>query len=206
MPLLEQKPPNKESVACKDFEQLRRGDWLMRLTRNEISVFGRFPKITPIEFTTKPIRRGSIDYNRIENIPPLEFSARPMGKGNIDNSSSDRITPLEFGTKPIRKGNSDFSGCDRITKSELRTKMMRKGNSDYSGSDRIPRLEFRTKPMRKDDADWKFTDKMMLFDATTGSKNYTICKILVSNILPTDGGQPSNLYTSNSGFRMSSNI
>ena len=102
-----------------------------------------------------------------------------MGKGNIDNSSSDRITPLEFGRKPIRKGNSDFSGCDRITKSELRTKLM-----------------------RKDDADWKFTDKMMLFDATTGSKNYTICKILVSNILPTDGGQPSNLYTSNSGFRM----
>ena len=29
------KPPNNESVTCKDFEQLRRGDWLimMRLTR-----------------------------------------------------------------------------------------------------------------------------------------------------------------------------
>ena len=102
----------------------------------------------------------------------------------------------------MRKGNSDYNGSDRVTKSELRRKLMRKGNSDYSGSNRITRVEFTAKPMRKDEADWKFTDKMMLVDATTGNKNYTICKILVSDIFPTDGGQLSNLYTSNSGFRM----
>ena len=55
------KPPNNESVACKDFEQLRRGDWQMKLTSNEISVYKRFAKITPIEFATKPTRKGNID-------------------------------------------------------------------------------------------------------------------------------------------------
>ena len=150
------KHPNSESVSSKDFEQLRRGDWLMRLTRNEFSVYRRFTKVTPIEFTTKPIRRGNIDYKRIENMTPFNFRTRPMRIGNIDYSSSDRIT----------------------------------------------RVEFRTTPTRKDDTDWKFTDNMMLFDATIGSKNYTICKILVTNIFPTDGGQLNNLYASNSGFRM----
>ena len=53
---------------------------------------------------------------------------------------------------------------------DFKTRPMRTGNIDYTSSDRITRVEFRTKP-RTDDADWKFTDKMMLFDATTGSKN-----------------------------------
>ena len=55
------KPPTNESVVCKDIEQLRHCDWLMRLTRNDINVYRRFAKITPIEFTTKPISRGNID-------------------------------------------------------------------------------------------------------------------------------------------------
>ena len=100
------KPRNDKSVACKDFEQLRRGDWLMRLTRNEISVYRSFAKITPIEFTTKPIRRGNIDYKRIENMLPLECATKPMRTGNIDYSSSDRITRLEFRTKLMRKATS----------------------------------------------------------------------------------------------------
>ena len=172
------KPPTNESVVCKDIEQLRHCDWLMRLTRNDINVYRRFAKITPIEFTTKPISRGNIDCKWLEKMPPFDFKTRPMRTGNIDYTSSDRITRVEF-----------------------RTKRMSKGDSDYSGSDIITRVEFRTKP-RTDDADWKFTDKMMLFDATTGSKNWTISKILVSDIFPTDGRLLTNLDTSNSGFRM----
>ena len=113
------KPPNNESVAYKDFEQLRRGDWLMRLTRNEINVYRRVAKITPIEFTTKPTSRRNIDYKRIENMPPFYFKTRPMRTGNIDYSSSDRITQVEFRTKRMNKGNSAYSGSDRITRVEF---------------------------------------------------------------------------------------
>ena len=80
------------------------------------------------------------------------------------------MPPFDFKTRPMRTGNIDYTSSDRITRVEFRTKRMSKGDSDYSGSDIITRVEFRTKP-RTDDADWKFTDKMMLFDATTGSKN-----------------------------------
>ena len=37
----------------------------------------------------------------------------------------------------------------------------------------------------------KFAIKIIFFDATMGSKNYTICKIHMSNIFPTDWGNQS---------------
>ena len=43
--------------------------------------------------------------------------------------------------------------------------------------------------------------KIIFFDATIGSKSYTICTMHVKNIFPTDWGQPISLYTmSNIGF------
>ena len=33
---------------------------------------------------------------------------------------------------------------------------------------------------------WKFTVKIIFFDTTIGSKNYTICKMHMRNIFPTD--------------------
>lgn len=59
------KPPNNESVACKDFEQLRRGD--NETNHNETK-----------RSQTKRIRRGNIDYKRIENMLPLECATKPM--------------------------------------------------------------------------------------------------------------------------------
>ena len=47
----------------------------------------------------------------------------------------------------------------------------------------------------------KFTVKVIFFEATIGSKNYTICKMHVRNIFQTDWGQLISLYTmSNNGF------
>ena len=37
---------------------------------------------------------------------------------------------------------------------------------------------------------WKFTVKIILFDTTIGSKNYTICQMHMRDIFPTDWGQP----------------
>ena len=46
------------------------------------------------------------------------------------------------------------------------------------------------------------TVKIILFDATLGSKNYRICKMHVNNIFPRNGGQPISLYgtISNNGL------
>ena len=68
----------------------------MRLTRNEISVDRRVAKLTPIEFTTKLMRRGNTDYKRLENMPPLEFRTKPLMKGNIDYK---RIETTKAATK-----------------------------------------------------------------------------------------------------------
>ena len=41
----------------------------------------------------------------------------------------------------------------------------------------------------------KFTVKIIFFNATIGSKNYTICKIDTRSIFATDWGQPITLFT-----------
>ena len=42
---------------------------------------------------------------------------------------------------------------------------------------------------------WTFTVKIIFFDTTIGSKNYTICEMHMRDIFPTDWGQPIGLFT-----------
>ena len=58
--------------------------------------------------------------------------------------------------------------------------------TDEDGEHRLPMV----KPKRG-----KFTVKIIFFDATIGSKNYTICKIDTRSIFATDWGQPISLFT-----------
>ena len=73
-------------------------------------------------------------------------------------------------------------------------KRQRRGYSDHKHVQRQRQntaITMQTKPMKRGNtdcrlADRKFTVKIMFFDATIGSKNYTICKIQLRNIFPTD--------------------
>ena len=64
------------------------------------------------------------------------------------------------------------------------------GNTDCRRFSKIRSIEFATKPKRG-----KFTVKMIFFETTIGSNNYTICKIDTWSIFPTDWRQPMRLFT-----------
>ena len=63
----------------------------------------------------------------------------------------------------------------------LQTKPTKRGNTDRRHCSKMWSIEFATKSKRG-----KFTVKIIFFDATTGGKNYTICKIDTRSIFPTD--------------------
>ena len=60
----------------------------------------------------------------------------------------------------------------------LQTKPTKRGNTDCRRFSKIRSIEFARRG--------KFTVKIIFFDATIGSKNYTICKIDTRSIFPTD--------------------
>ena len=72
----------------------------------------------------------------------------------------------------------------------LQTKPTKWGNTGCRRFSKMRSIEFATKPNRG-----KFTFKIIFFDATIGSKNYTICKIDMRSTFPTDWGQPISLFT-----------
>ena len=97
-------------------------------------------------------------------------SARVTGQRRRKLSTRDRgytATTVTLQTKPTKRGNTD---CRRFSK--------------------IRSIELATKPKRG-----KFTVQIIFFDATIGSKNYTICKIDTTSIFATDWGQPISLFT-----------
>ena len=67
---------------------------------------------------------------------------------------------------------------------------MKWGNTNCRRFSKMRSIEFATKPKRGN-----FTVKIIFFDVTIGSKNYTICKIDMRSIFPTDWGQPISLFT-----------
>ena len=76
------------------------------------------------------------------------------------------------------------------------------GNTDYRRFSKMRSIEFATKPKRD-----KFTFKIIFFVATIGSKNYTICKINMRSIFPTDmrtADQPFHRFTISFIFTMNS--
>ena len=70
----------------------------------------------------------------------------------------------------------------------LQTKPIKRGNTDCRRFTKMPPIKFATKAMRRVNA-WSLQSKL-----SVGSKNYTICKVHVRNIFPTDWGQPQPLH------------
>ena len=96
------------------------------------------------------------------------------------------------GTPSARdRGYSDhmYRGGDKIVLTiTLQTKPIKRGNTDCRRFKKMPPIKFATKAMRRGNA-WSLQSKLCV-----GSKNYTICKVHVRNIFPTDWGQPQPLH------------
>ena len=116
---------------------------------------------------------------KIPRLPRLAHGVPVMQASNGEEDDKKKPRTLSAVNKRQRRGYSDHKHVQRQrqnTAITMQTKPMKRGNTDCRLADR------------------KFTVKIMFFDATIGSKNYTICKIQLRNIFPTDWGQPINLF------------
>ena len=119
----------------------------------------------------------------------LKFRA---SNGEHDDCKREHRLAQRRGMPSARdRGYSDHMcrGGDQIVLTiTLQTKSIKRGNTDCRRFTKMPPIKFATKAMRRGNA-WSLQSKL-----SVGSKNYTICKVHVRNIFPTDWGQPQPLH------------
>ena len=119
-----------------------------------------------------------------------------IASGEDDDNKKPRAKHREhrLAQRRQRRQHSDHKLVQRQqqnTTITLQMEPMKRGNTDRR----------RFKKRWGDQATLTVYSKIIFFDATIGSKSYTICTMHVKNIFPTDWGQPISLYImSNNGF------
>ena len=109
---------------------------------------------------------------------------------NVDFKFSVRRQTLWTRDRRLYSDHEYVKRQQQNTTITLQTKPTKWGNTGCRRFSKMRSIEFATKPKRG-----KFTVKIIFFDATIGSKNYTICKIYMRGIFPTNWGQPISLFT-----------
>ena len=112
-----------------------------------------------------------------------------LGKIYKQNSARARTSTLNSARVTVQRrqtlstGDRGYTATtnkskQRNTTVTLQTKPTKRGNTDCRRFSKIRSIEFARRG--------KFRVKIIFFDATTGSKNYTICKIDTRSIFATD--------------------
>ena len=129
---------------------------------------------------------GNLRWERITNKTRQDEQRRLLIQGEQRHSEGKRC---QLNTDDVKRQQQNTT----IT---LQTKPKKRGNTDCQCCSKMRSIEFAMN--RRGIIERQiYTQNYPFFDATIGlgSKNYTICKIDMSSIFPTDWGQPISLFT-----------